>query len=156
MKIKTVIMLIFILIAASIASNAMVRTYRQFRDVSVNEDGKVKQSTRNGDLFEFKYNIDFKNNKITRVSIRRLDEKTAKPDKKVFILKKKNEIYGSDEGRGGKVITAVSEDGTEIIELGNKFAFTTRTGIFSQIITGVYKRVYTEEDHEHHFKGKDI
>jgi hypothetical protein len=156
MKIRTVLMAIFILIASSIASHAMVQTYRQFRDVSVNEDGKVKQSTRNGDLFEFKYKIDYKNSKITRVSIRRLDEAAAKPDNRVFIIKRKNKLFGSNEGRGGKVLTAVSEDGTEIIELGSKFAFTSRTGIFSQIITGVYKRVYTEEDHEHHYKGKDI
>ncbi|MFH1710200.1 MAG: hypothetical protein ABH860_03920, partial [bacterium] len=63
-------------------------------------------------------------------------------------ITEKKKLLGSKAGRGGKVIVAVSKDGSEILELGGKFAFTTRTSPFSQIITGVYKRVYTENDHK--------
>jgi hypothetical protein len=150
MKIKSLFALIFILVATSVASQAVVRTYRQFKDVSVNESGKTMQSTDKEDLFECKYDIDLANQRITRISIRRLDEAMARTDNKVFTLTKKKQVFDSPEGRGGDVYVGVSTDGAEIVELGNKFAFTTRTGMFSHVINGVYKRIYTEEDHKHH------
>lgn len=150
MKLKTACLVIFILIASSAASHAFVRSYKQFKDVSINERGKVMQSSDKDDMFEFKYDIDINNKKVTRISIRRLDESSAKPDSTVYILKEKKKIYGSNEGLGGNVFVAVSRDGEEIIELGGKFAYTSRASMFSQVITGVYKRVYTEEDHKHH------
>jgi hypothetical protein len=155
MKFKTVFLMILILIATSAASQAFVRTYKQFRDVSVNEAGKVRQSTDLHDMFEFKYDIDPDNKKVTRILMRRLDDPIGKTDSAVYTLKEIKRVFDSPEGRGGLVFVAVSRDGEELIELGGNSAFTSRTSMFSQVITGVYKRIYTEEDHEphhHHYK----
>ncbi|MFH1710467.1 MAG: hypothetical protein ABH860_05325, partial [bacterium] len=132
MKLKISFILIIMLVAVCATASAEVRTYRQFKDVSVNEDGNVRQSSGNEDLFECQYNVNYKNKTVTRVKIRRLDDATAKDDSTVYTITEKKKLLGSKAGRGGKVIVAVSKDGSEILELGGKFAFTTRTSPFSQ------------------------
>jgi len=132
----------------STAAFAETWTYRQIKDISVKEGGKVRQSDQKGDLFEYTFNIDMKNNVVTRTKIRRLDEAKARDDATVFNVKEIKKLWGSEAGRGGRVIVASSKDGTEIIELGSRFAFTTRTSPFSQVITGVYRRMYDRADHK--------
>lgn len=148
MKLRVPMVLAAVIIVASLAANAEVRTYQQFKDVSVKEDGKVRQSGGKGDLFEYQYSVDYKSKTITRIKVRRLDESAAKDDATVYTITGMKKVYGSEAGRGGKVIVAVSKDGNEILELGSKFAFSTRTSPFSQVITGVYKRVYNEDDRQ--------
>jgi hypothetical protein len=127
------------------AASAETRTYRQVKDVSVQESGKVNQSGNKGDLFECTYSINYKKNTITRVKIQRLDDKTARDDATVYSIIEKRNLLGSRAGNGGKVLIAVQKNGTEILELGNRFAFTMRPSPFSQVITGVYKRVYEKD-----------
>lgn len=141
-------MVLIALVVASCAAQGEVRTYRQFKDVSVREGGNVRQSGSEGDLFEYTYDVDIQSNKVTRIKVRRLDEDMARDDATVYTITGMKKVYGSEAGRGGKVIVAVSKDGSEILELGGKFAFNTRTSPFSQVITGVYKRIYTEQDHK--------
>jgi len=148
MKNRTFLILIAALIAVCSAASADVRTYRQFKDVSLTEDGKVRQSGGKDDLFEYQYDVDSANNTITRTKVRRLDEAIAKDDATVYTITGIKKVPGSEAGRGGNVIVAVSKDGNEILELGSRFAFTTRTSPFSQVITGVYKRVYSAEEHK--------
>lgn len=148
MKSRISIFLTALFIISCAAAYGEVRTYRQFKDVSVKEDGKVRQSSGKGDLFEYQFNIDYKNRTVTRVKVRRLDETAAKDDATVYTITGIKKVPGSAAGRGGKMIIAVSKDGNEILELGSKVLFTTRTSPFSQVITGVYKRIYTESDHE--------
>ena len=131
-----------------------IRTYRQFRDVATKENGKVIQSEDSGNLFENTYLIDYKNNTITRIKVRRLDEANPRDDSTVYTITDKKSLPGSEAGYGGKVIVAINKSG-EILELGSKFAFTTRTSPFSQVITGVYKRVYVNEHDWKHHKDKD-
>jgi hypothetical protein len=135
------------------AAHAETRVYRQFRDVSTNEKGQVRQSAKQENLFECTYVLDKTAKTITRVKIRRLDDKTAgKDDNTVYNIMEKRALLGSEAGNGGKVMIAVSKDGTEILEMGHRFAFTMRTSPFSFVITGVYRRLY---DKDHDFdKGK--
>lgn len=137
------------IVLASSAFSAEVRIYRQVKDVSVKEGGNVRQSQDKGDLFEFTYSVDMDKNTITRTSMRRLDEAAPRQDSMVYLIKEKRDVPGSEAGRGGKVLIAIQKDGNEILELGNRFAFTMRTSPLSQVITGAYKRVYT-----HKGKGK--
>ena len=109
-------------------------------------DGKVSQSGREENLFEYQYNIDHKNKIITRIKVRRLDESTARNDSTVYNITEIKKIHGSRAGLGGEVIVAVSKDGNEFLEIGTNFAFSSRTSPFSQIINGVYKRLYTADD----------
>jgi hypothetical protein len=129
------------------SANTEERTYRQFKDVVVRENGSVGQSGDKNDLFECNYSVDLKRNTITRTSIRRLDRASAEADATVYTIHDKRRIVGSESGNGGDVLIAVSKDGNEILEIGRKFAFTTRMSSFSQVITGVYKRVYGWEGH---------
>ena len=118
------------------------RTYRQFKDVSTKENGKVTLSNNKGDLFEITFVVDIEKNTITRTKIRRLDQASAIDDETQYIIIQKKNILASEAGNGGKVFIATNKDGSEIIELGHRYAFTTRTSPFSQVITGVYKRVH--------------
>lgn len=123
------------------AGAVTTRVYRQIKDVSVRESGAVAQSRKKADLFEFTYVIDKKNKTITRSHIRRLDENLPREDRTQYTIMAVREVVGSDFGNGGKAIVAVRKDGQELLELGHRFAYTMRTSPFSQVITGVYKRV---------------
>jgi hypothetical protein len=141
------------LIAISCAAQgADIRTFRQVRDVATKENGKVNQSTDIKNMFEYTYLIDHKNNTITRIKVRRLDETAARDDATVYTITEKKKVLGSEAGNGGTVIVAVHKNGGEILEIGHRFAFTTRTSPFSQVITGVYKRVYFKGEGEHQHK----
>lgn len=150
MKLKILIAMILCFILVCGAASAELRTYRQFKDVSVKEKGKVSQSSNEGDLFECTYDINKANNTITRVKIRRLDDPVGRDDSTVYDITQRKELIGSEAGNGGHVIVAIRRDGEEILELSHRFAFTMRTSPFSQVITGVYKRVY-DKDHDDHF-----
>ena len=129
-----------------LASGALAleeRTYVQFKTVAAQENGKVIQSTKVGDLFEYTYSIDIPKQKIIRTKIRRLDKKTGEKDSTVYDIAQRKKLFGSQAGNGGRVIVAVSKDGSEIIELSHRFAFTLRISPFSQVITGMYKRAFT-------------
>jgi hypothetical protein len=145
MRSRIVLIVMACIVLVFSAASAEVRTYRQVKDVSLKEVGDVRQSEDKGDLFEFTYSVDMDKNTITRTSIRRLDEASPRQDSTVYLIKDKRNVPGSEAGRGGKVLIAVQKDGNEILELGNRFAFTMRTSPLSQVITGVYKRVYTHK-----------
>ncbi len=141
-----------ILICAIISCGAFaadVRTYRQFKDVAAKENGKVSQSSSSGNLFEYTYSIDTAKKMIVRTKIRRLDEKTARDDATTYNIMEEKQLLGSDAGNGGDAIVAVEKNGTETLVLSHRFAFTSRLSPFSQVITGVYRRVYNEDkDHD--------
>jgi hypothetical protein len=122
--------------------------------VATTENGKVVDSYDKGDLFQYTYNVDTANNKVTRIKVMRLDKDVAQDDAAEYTITGTKEIFGSDAGNGGEVIVATQKDGNEILELGNRFAFTTRTSPFSQVITGVYRRVYDRDgDGPRHHHG---
>lgn len=141
MKIRAflIIMVLFVLCSAAFCET---RTYRQFVDVAAKENGQVQKSGDKDDLFEFTYNIDEKNGIVTRTKIRRLDQEAAKDDNTIYAITQTKDLRGSEAGRGGNVIVAVQKNGGEILVIGKRFAFTSRTSPFSQIITGVYNRVF--------------
>lgn len=136
------------LLACAGLANAEPRTYRQFKDIAVKEKGQVSQSADKSNLFEYTYSLDASRQTITRTKVRRLDQKTAHDDKTVYTVTQRQVLPGSDAGNGGKVLIAMRKDGGEILELGHRFAFTMRVSPFSQVISGVYKRVY-DKDREH-------
>ncbi|HVN67877.1 MAG TPA: hypothetical protein VMT55_05845 [Candidatus Sulfotelmatobacter sp.] len=121
------------------------RTYRQFKDVAVKEKGQVAQSADKDNLFEYTYVINDARTTITRTKVRRLDQTAARDDKTVYNITQKQVLPGSESGNGGKVLIAVRKDGGEILELGHRFAFTMRVSPFSQVISGIYKRVYDKD-----------
>ena len=138
-------------------AGAEVRTYRQFKDVAAKENGKVSQSSKKGDLFEYTYSINTSKKTITRVKVRRLDQAAATNDSTVYNIMEEKELLGSEAGNGGNVLVAVEKDGSETLVLSRRFAFTSRISPFSQVITGVYKRVYFEDrdkDKDHDRKTK--
>ncbi len=145
MKAKILLALLVYAMLACGAALAETRTYCQIRDIAAKENGKVSQSTKKGDLFEYVFAVDRAKKTITRTSVRRLDKKVAEKDATVYKITQKTELVGSQAGNGGKVLVAVREDGGEILELGHKFAFTMRISPFSQVITGVYKRDYARD-----------
>ncbi len=149
MRSRILFIMIALLAISCAALCADIRTFRQVRDVATKEDGRVKQSTDMKNMFECTYLIDHKNNTITRIKVRRLDEAAPRDDSTVYIIREKKKVLGSEAGRGGSVLVAVQKDGSEILEVGQKFSFTTRTSPFSQVITGVYKRVYVRPEGEH-------
>ena len=100
------------------------------------------------------FDIDLKNKIVTRTKVRRLVEEKPVDDSKTYTIMEERKIWSSRAGKGGKVIIAVSKEGKEIIELGSRFAFSTRTSPFSQIITGVYKRIYHKDDHKKSYKKR--
>jgi hypothetical protein len=146
MRSRTVFMMAVCFALACTAASAEVRLYRQFKDVSLKENGKVMQTADPKNLFECTYDLDLKNNTITRTNIRRLDDPIGRKDNDVYVIKEKKRLLPSEAGNGGSVYVAVEKDGHEILELGHRYAFTTRTSPFSQVISGVYKRVY-DKDH---------
>lgn len=134
---------------------AEIRTYRQFRDVATKENGKVIESSDPHNLFEYTYSIDDKAKTITRTKIRRLDEATPRNDATVYRITEQKNVFGSEAGNGGQVLVAVPKNGSEILELSHRFAFTARTSPFSQVISGVYKRVYVNDRDRKHHRDKD-
>ena len=130
-------------------ATAETRTYRQVKDVVVKENGTVSQSGDRDNLFEYTFNVDPKNNTITRTKTQRLDQAAAKEDTTVYNITQKRELLPSESGNGGKVLVAIRKDGSEILELSHRFAYTLRLSPFSQVITGIYKRDYDQEGHEH-------
>jgi hypothetical protein len=85
--------------------------------------------------------------------VRRLDQAEAKNDNTVYKITQDVKLVGSEAGNGGKVIVASRRDGGEILELSHRFAFSMRISPFSQVINGVYQRVY-DEDHDNKFHKK--
>ena len=148
MKKGIIVIVAACLILFSGLASAETRTYQQFKDVAVKENGQVHQSGDKDDLFEYTYSVDTARKIITRVKVRRLDQASARDDSTVYTITQGKELIGSDAGNGGKVWIAVRKDGGEILELGHRFAFTMRVSPFSQLISGVYKRVY-DKNHEH-------
>jgi hypothetical protein len=146
MRSRTACMMMVCFVLACGAASGEVRVYRQFKDVAVRENGKVIQSADAKNLFECTYDVNMKNNTITRTKIRRLDDPVGRKDDDVYAIKEKRRLWPSESGNGGSVLVAVEKDGHEILEMGHRFAFTTRTSPFSQVISGVYKRVY-DKDH---------
>lgn len=130
------------------------RTYRQFKDVAVRETGKVEQSSDKDNLFEYTFTLDAARKTITRTKVRRLDQTAAKDDSTVYNLQQRTDLMGSEAGNGGRVWVAVRKDGGEILELGHRFAFTMRVSPFSQVISGVYKRIY-DKDSQHFYRDHD-
>lgn len=118
------------------------RTYRQIRDVATYQTGKVHASRKKGDLFEMTYEIDLENGTVTRKNMRRLDKETGVDDDTVYRITNRRYLLKSKAGEGGNTIIAVHRQTGEILSLGGSFAFSTRTSDFSQMITGVYDRVY--------------
>lgn len=141
-----------VLTVTTLVCAGSVRTYRQINDVSARENGKVSQSKKDADLFEFTYIINRPAKTITRSQVRRLDEPVAHPDATEYMITQTKDVIGSESGNGGEVFVAVRKDGGELLELGHRFAYTMRTSPFSQVITGVYKRVHTGngKPHEKH------
>jgi len=123
-------------------------TYRQIKDIAVKEKGTVAQSSDKKNLFEYTYSLDAARKTITRVKVRRLDDPVGRADATVYNVRQKQFLPGSEAGNGGKVLIAVRQDGGEILELGHRFAFTMRVSPFSQVISGVYARVY-DKGHKH-------
>lgn len=152
MRSRILFVMIALLAVSCAALCADIRTFRQVRDVATKEDGRVKQSTDMKNMFEYTYLIDHKNNTVTRIKVRRLDEASSRDDSTVYTITEKKKVLGSEAGRGGSVLVAVQKGGGEILEIGQKFAFTTRTSPFSQVITGVYKRVYVRGEGERQHK----
>lgn len=151
MKFKIVLGLVACSILFSGMATAETRTYRQVKDVVVKENGKVNQSDKKNNMFEYTFELNLPQKTITRTKIRRLDKTAASDDKTIYTIMQKQELLGSDAGNGGKVLVAVRKDGGEILELGHRFAFTMRVSPFSQVITGIYKRAYNK-DHKHSFQ----
>jgi len=120
---------------------ADLRTYRQVTDISARQTGKVLSSRDKGNLFEFTYFVDLKNNTIKRVKVKRLDQSQPVEDDTLYKITGKKMMQTSKAGVGGEVLIAVDLKGNEIIQLGDDFAFTSRTSDFAQIISGVYKRI---------------
>lgn len=136
---RTVILLLIFLLSLGFAAN--VRTYRQIKDVATYQTGKVKSSSKKGDLFEMTYHIDIDAGTVTRQNIRRLDKKEPVPDDAAYRIVNRRYLLRSKAGEGGQTIVAIHRDTGEILSLGDTFAFSSRTSDFSQIITGVYKRI---------------
>jgi len=149
MKTRNVLIVAACLIVCSGLASAEPRTYRQFKDVALKEKGQVVQSSDNKNLFECTYAVDAERKTITRTKIRRLDDPVGRADATVYTVTQKKVLPGSEAGNGGKVLIAVSQDGTEILELGHRFAFTMRTSPFALVISGVYKRVYDRPPGSH-------
>jgi len=142
----------FIIMCGS--AGAEVRTYRQVKDVAATEKGNVRQSGSKGDLFEYTFAVDTAKKTVTRIKVRRLDEPAARDDATVYDITQERKLLGSEAGNGGPVLVAVRRDGGEILELSQRFAFIMRTSPFSQVITGVYKRVY-DKDHKGRSRKRD-
>jgi hypothetical protein len=92
-------------------------------------------------MFEYTYDINLKDKIITRVKVRRLDSDRTFQDSKRYRITGTKQILQSKHGRGGEAIVAVADSGSEIIQLAEDIAFTSRSSNFAQMITGVYKRV---------------
>jgi len=120
---------------------AQTRTYRQVKDISARENGKVVTTQKKANLFEYTFKIDLKNKKVVRIRVRRLDAAKSSKDNKLYTITGTKQILESKHGRGGEAIIAIAKDGNEIIQLADDSAFTTRSSNFSQMITGIYKRV---------------
>ena len=150
MRTKIVLGLMICLVISCAASGAEIRTYRQMKDVATTEKGNVRQSGSKGDLFEYTYSIDEANRTVTRIKVRRLDQVATKKDNTVYKITQDMKLIGSEAGNGGRVIVASRRDGGEILELSPRFAFNMRISPFSQVITGVYQRVY-DKDHNNKF-----
>jgi len=154
MRTRIVLGLMICLVISCAARGAEVRTYRQMKDVATTEKGNVRQSGSKGDLFEYTYSIDETNRTVTRIKIRRLDQAEAKNDNTVYKITQDVKLVGSEAGNGGRVIVASRRDGGEILELSQRFAFNMRISPFSQVITGVYHRVYDKDHNNRYHKSR--
>jgi hypothetical protein len=142
-------------------AGAEPRVYRQIKDIATEANGDVSQSDNKANLFEYTFEIDKEKQIIIRTKVQRLDWPAAKNDATVYNIREKQELIGDEHNPGDKVYIAMRNDGEEILELGHRFAFTMRTSQFSQVITGVYKRVYPghyfrdpQQPHHHQLKSK--
>jgi hypothetical protein len=145
MKAKIILCLLGCLLLTCASAGAETRTYYQIKDIAAKENGNISQSDKKDNLFEYAFEVDAEKNMITRTSVRRLDSSVPEKDSTIYNITKKMELLGSPAGNGGDVLVAVRQDGGEILELGQRFAFTMRISPFSQVITGVYKRAYEKD-----------
>lgn len=136
-----IILGVILLVTVLFAVAPDVRVYRQTKDVSTRENGDIAQSTNKADLFECTYVVDEAKGIIVRTKIRRLDDEVGREDHAVYEIRRKRAIVKSHVGDGGETIVAVRHDGGELLELGQDFAFTSRVSPFSQVVSGVYKRI---------------
>lgn len=134
---KTILILLLLLTF----SFSQTRTYRQTKDISAKANGKVIASKEDENLFEYSYEINFADKIITRTTIKRLDNNISYQDNKKYTITGTKQILTSSSGDGGEAIIAIAEDGNEIIQLAEDIAFTSRGSDFSQMITGIYRRV---------------
>jgi len=119
-----------------------VRTYRQIKDVATYQTGRVRSSSRKGNLFEMTYAIDLDKGTVVRTKIRRLDHSAGADDDTAYRIANRRYLLKSKSGEGGRTIVAIHRETGEVLSLGDTFAFSSRTSDFSQMITGVYKRIY--------------
>lgn len=120
---------------------AQTRIYRQSKSVSVHQTGKVIESKDKGNLFEMTLEIDELNNKVYKTIVKRLDKDTSFNINKSYTIKKDKTTLGSPMGDGETTIIAVADNGDEILEIGEEFLFSSKGSAFSQMITGIYRRV---------------
>lgn len=130
---------VFLLLISSLM--AQTRVYRQTKSVSVHQTGKVIESRDNGNLFEITLEIDELNDKVYKTMVKRLDKDSSYNINKSYTMKKDKTTIGSQMGDGGKTIIAVADNGDEILEIGDEFLFSSKGSTFSQMITGIYRRV---------------
>ncbi len=139
MKINTSVLFVLIIILSF--SLAQTRVYKQEKSVAVHQTGKVVESKDEGNLFEITLEVDETSDIVTKTTIRRLDQNETRTINKSYSIKKDKNTLGSAMGEGGKTIIAVADNGDEILEIGDEFLFSSKGSAFSQMITGVYRRL---------------
>ena len=140
MRVRMVLGLL-LLLTLLIAATPDIRVYRQTKDVATKENGEITQSTDKADLFECTYLVDEAQGVVIRTKIRRLDDAVERDEQVTYEIRRRHHVVKSPVGDGGKTIVAVRKDGGEMLELGDDFALTSRVSPFSQVISGVYKRL---------------
>ncbi len=123
------------------SSMAQTRVYQQTKSVAVHQTGKVIESQDKGNLFEITLRIDEQNDKVYKTTVKRLDKDSSININKGYTIKKDKNTIGSQMGDGGKTIIAVADNGDEILEIGDEFLFSSKGSAFSQMVTGIYRRV---------------
>ncbi|MDD4527996.1 MAG: hypothetical protein PHF25_08195 [Candidatus Margulisbacteria bacterium] len=137
---KILLIIIPVLIILGITF-AQTRVYKQIKSVSLHQTGKVIESVDKGNLFEVTLEIDEATDRVTKTNIKRLDQDSSWNINKNYTIKKDKTTLGSQMGEGGKTIVAVANNGDEILEISEEFLFSSKGSSFSQMITGIYKRI---------------
>ena len=97
------------------------------------------ESRAAGDLFEITLSIG--EDKVYKTHTRRLDKDNGRNIHQGYSIRKDRQILSSTMGEGGNAIVAIANSGSEVLEIGEEFMFSSRNSKFSQVITGVYKRI---------------